>query len=202
MSTLYPPCKPSFGSMLTLASLSIGLGFGVAFAAGDDDGPQAHSDGLGAAVSDTFITGKVKAKFVGEDSLNNSQIVVTTTNGVVTLKGSASSQQAADIALEDAKTVEGVKSVDNELTTPHSNKTLAKTKRVMSDSWITTKVKSVLLADNVGNGVDVTVETTHGVVVLKGALPSQNAIDHVKDLAEQVESVKSVDTTQLVVAHK
>ncbi|HEY8085737.1 MAG TPA: BON domain-containing protein [Methylophilaceae bacterium] len=199
---IYPPCKPSFGSILTLATLSIGLGFGVAFAADEDAAPQAHSDGLGAVVSDTIITGKVKAKFVGEDSLTNSQIIVTTTNGVVTLKGSATSQDAANIALEDAKAVEGVKSVDNELTTPHSNKTLAKTKRVMSDSWITTKVKSVLLADNVGNGVDVTVETTHGVVALKGALPNQNAIDHVKELAGQVESVKSVDTTKLVVARK
>lgn len=198
---IYPPCKPSFSSLLTVSSLVVGLGFSVAYAA-DETAPQAHSDGLGAVVSDTVITGKVKAKFMGEDGLGKSQIVVNTTNGVVTLKGSASSQEAMNIAIEDANAVDGVRSVDNELTTPNSNKTMEKTKRVMSDSWITTKVKSAILADNVGNGVDVSVETKHGVVVLSGALPNQNAIDHVKNLAQRVDSVKSVDTEALIVAHK
>ncbi len=199
---IYPPCKPSFSGLVAVASMTAGLVFTVAYAAGDDTAPQAHSDGLGAVVSDTVITAKVKAKFMGEDSLGRSQIVVTTTNGIVTLKGTVTSQQGMDVALQDANTVDGVRSVDNELSTPHSNKALAKTRRFMSDSWITTKVKSVILADKVGNGVDVSVETTHGVVVLKGALPDQNAIDHVKVIAERVNDVKSVDTDGLVVAHQ
>jgi hyperosmotically inducible protein len=127
---------------------------------------------------------------------------VTTTNGVVTLDGTASSQEAANVAVADTSAVEGVKSVDNNLITPGSNKTIAKTKRIVSDSWITTKVKSLIFADNVSNGVDVSVATVHGVVVLKGALPDQNAIDHVKYLATQVNRVKSVDTTNLVIARQ
>jgi len=198
---IYPSCKPAFSSLLTVASLTVGLSFSVAYAA-DEAAPKAHSDGLGAVVSDTVITGKVKAKFMGEDGLSKSQITVTTTNGVVTLKGSASSPEAANMAIEDADTVEGVKSVDNELTTPNSSKSLEKTKRVMSDSWITAKVKSAILADNVGNGVDVSVETMYGVVVLTGTLPNQNAIDHVKNIARRVDSVKSVISDELVVARK
>jgi len=46
----------------------------------------------------------------------------------------------------------------------------------------------------------VSVTTTHGVVVLKGALASQDAIDHVKSLAEKVKGVKSVDTALLTVS--
>ena len=72
----------------------------------------------------------------------------------------------------------------------------------MSDSWITTKVKSEILADSVSKGFDVSVETIHGVVVLKGALANQDAVDHVKDIAEKVDGVKSVDTSALTVAVK
>ena len=198
---MYPPCNPSFSNLLTLATLATGLAFGVAYAAAEDAAPQAHSDGLGAVVSDTIITAKVKSRFMGEGSLGQSHVMVATTNGVVTLTGSVSSQQAMDVALVDANAVEGVKSVDNELTTPHSNKTLHKTRRLMADSWTTTKVKSAILADNFGNGVDVSVTTRHGVVVLKGALPNQNTVDHVKNIAERVNNVKSVDTSRLFVAH-
>lgn len=46
------------------------------------------------------------------------------------------------------------------------------------------------------------VKTIHGVVVLKGALANQEAIDHVKDIAEKIDGVKRVDTSGLTVAGK
>jgi hyperosmotically inducible periplasmic protein len=73
----------------------------------------------------------------------------------------------------------------------------AKTKRVASDSWITTKVKSELLADSVAKGFDVSVETKHGHVSLSGTLANNDAIEHVKDVAMKVKGVKSVDTSAL-----
>jgi hyperosmotically inducible protein len=57
-------------------------------------------------------------------------------------------------------------------------------------------------ADSVSKGFGVSVKTIHGVVVLKGALANQEAIDHVKDIAEKVEGVKRVDTSGLTVAGK
>ncbi|WP_019936772.1 BON domain-containing protein [Bordetella sp. FB-8] len=71
------------------------------------------------------------------------------------------------------------------------------TEHVASDSWITTKVKSELLADSVSKGFDVGVETTHGVVALSGKLANSGAIDHVKQIAQSVQGVKSVDTSAL-----
>ena len=166
------------------------------------DAPAPHSDSAGAAVSDTVITAKVKSQFLGEDRLKNSDISVTTTNGVVTLTGSAPGPDAKSDAERLARSVGGVKSVDDELRTPAAgpvtakvDRAAAKTRRAVSDSWITTKVKSEILADSVSKGFDVSVKTRHGVVVLKGALASQDAIDHVKDIAEKVKGVKSVDTT-------
>jgi hyperosmotically inducible protein len=75
----------------------------------------------------------------------------------------------------------------------------SKAERAVSDSWITTKVKSEILANSVSKAFNVSVKTKHGVVLLKGKLPSQDAIDLVKMIAEKVKGVKSVDVSGLVI---
>lgn len=188
---------------------SAGLAMLVAAApvlAADHDAPKAHSDSMGAAISDTGITAKVKAKLAGAPGLKDADIHVTTTNGVVTLTGRAASAEGKDRAEELAEGVEGVKHVDNELSTPSGSQATATVKHAAagaaqgtSDGWITTKVKSALLADSVTKGFDVHVETTNGVVVLTGQLPNHDAVAHAKDVAEKIDGVKSVDTSGLTV---
>ena len=193
--------KTLWRNLLIVSGLTVGLGLATAEAASSDKSePQAKSDGVGALITDSVITTKVKSKMMGDKSLKNSDINVTTTNGVVTLEGTASNAKAKSLAAAEAKSIEGVKSVDNNLRTPGSSNTGAKTEQAMSDSWITTKVKSELLADSLSKGFKISVETKDGVVVLTGALASQNGIDHVKHIAGKVKGVKSVDTTTLVVA--
>ena len=77
-----------------------------------------------------------------------------------------------------------------------------KTERVASDSWITTKIKSELMANSVTKGFDVHVKTLHGTATLTGKLPTQDAIDQVKTTAQKVQGVKDVDTSGLIVAAK
>lgn len=187
---------------LTTIGVATSLGLClVANAAGSETGPTAHSDSVGAAISDSAITTKVKATYLGNERLKGSHIKVTTTNGVVTLTGSATGSDAKDAAEELAKGVDGVKSVDDELTTASStgsvHKAVAKTERVGSDSWITTKVKSEIMADSISKGFKVSVKTVNGVVMLSGVLPNDDAVAHVKDLAGKVEGVKSVKASQL-----
>jgi hyperosmotically inducible protein len=188
----------------TLVSLGVATALSVCMASGamaQEQSPTPHSDGVGAAVSDTAITAKVKSSFVGDDRLKGSHIKVVTTNGVVTLTGSAPTSDSKSAAEELAQTVKGVRSVDDQVSTPASGGTahraVATTERVGSDSWITTKVKSEITADSISKGFDVHVKTLHGVVMLRGTLPNKDAIDHVKDIAGKVEHVKSVDTTEL-----
>ncbi len=53
--------KVSFRNTLIVTGLIVGLGISTAYAASDDGSmPKAHSDGMGAAISDTAITAKVK----------------------------------------------------------------------------------------------------------------------------------------------
>jgi hyperosmotically inducible periplasmic protein len=66
-----------------------------------------------------------------------------------------------------------------------------------SDIRITTAVKSEIAADSSSKDSNVGVSTTNGVVVLTGTLATQDAIDHVKSVAENVKDVKSVDTSAL-----
>jgi hyperosmotically inducible periplasmic protein len=212
MNTLFN-YRVSNGNKLVVTSMIVGLlsGFvsiGLATAA-DESIPKAHSDGVIATLDDTAITAKVKAKLTSEAALKESNVSVTTTNGVVTLNGAAANSNAKSLAEKDAKLIEGVKSVDNNLTTPSSNKLEATTKqaaasteRVVSDSWITTKVKSELLADSVSKGFDVNVKTHHGVVKLTGTLANNDAVAHVKDIAKSVDGVKSVDTSNLIAANR
>ena len=77
-----------------------------------------------------------------------------------------------------------------------------KTERVVSDTWITTKVKSEILKSSLAKGFDVKVATLHGIVTLKGSLASSDVIDQVKAIAAKVKGVQSVDTSNLVVAAK
>ncbi|VVE82552.1 BON domain-containing protein [Pandoraea sputorum] len=74
-----------------------------------------------------------------------------------------------------------------------------RSERVMSDSWITTKVKSELLANSIGDGTSVSVKTTHGVVSLSGMLDSRDAVNDAKRIAGHVQGVKRVDSARLTV---
>ena len=71
---------------------------------------------------------------------------------------------------------------------------------MVSDSWITTKVKSEILANSVSKAFKVQVKTKYGMVTLAGKLPSQDAIDLVKLTAQNVKGVKSVDVSGLSIA--
>ncbi|MBX3724706.1 MAG: BON domain-containing protein [Xanthomonadales bacterium] len=69
----------------------------------------------------------------------------------------------------------------------------------VTDTWITTKVKSTLLADGDVAGTDINVTTVDGVVTLAGVLNSQAAVEKAIDLTRGIEGVVAVDTRALTV---
>ena len=70
----------------------------------------------------------------------------------------------------------------------------------VDDTWITTKVKASLLADDDVSGLTVEVETVNGVVTLDGNVESQAQIDKASQLAKGIKGVTSVDTSGLRIA--
>jgi osmotically-inducible protein OsmY len=69
----------------------------------------------GEAVTDSWITAKVKTQFVSEDALDGSDINVDTDNDVVTLRGTVPSESARQRAMEIARSTKGVQRVDDKL---------------------------------------------------------------------------------------
>lgn len=70
----------------------------------------------GELITDGWITTRVHSKFVGEDLLKDSDISVDTTDHVVTLHGTVMSAAGRARAVEQAKEVEGVHHVIDQLT--------------------------------------------------------------------------------------
>ena len=69
----------------------------------------------GKAVSDSWITTKVKSELATDKQVKATHIHVKTVEGIVTLTGTTKSQADIDRAVEDANKVKGVKQVVNNL---------------------------------------------------------------------------------------
>lgn len=75
------------------------------------------SDKARVAVKDSVITTKIKAAFVKDKTVSAMKVKVDTDDkGVVTLAGTAKSQAEIDQAVSLAKGVEGVTTVNNNIT--------------------------------------------------------------------------------------
>ncbi len=131
--------------------------------------------------------------------LNPFDIDIEVNNGVATLRGSVDNEVERDLAEELALGVENIREVDNKLEikpapvvsdTADSDNMSGKgdknTQRgfmqKVEDANVTAKVKSQLLWNSNTDGLDITVKTRNGVVMLSGYVKS----DAESQLAEQI----------------
>lgn len=169
-----------------------------------------QSETLGAALDDTGITAQVKGRLATDARTQPADISVETNNGVVTLTGNAPSASAKSAAEELARMVPDVKGVDNRINAPSAVGTMADNAEAaaaqagesIDDAWITTKVKSALLADPETKGLQIDVDTEQGVVSLSGEIETAAEQKQAVEIASQIEGVQAVDDTQLVVAKR
>jgi hyperosmotically inducible protein len=68
----------------------------------------------------------------------------------------------------------------------------------VDDSVITTKVKSLIAADDFLKSFQISVETYKGIVQLSGFVSSQNLVDKAGEIARSVKGVKSVKNNLIV----
>lgn len=163
------------------------------------------SRGAGAASDDSFIVAEIKSRLKGDPRMESTDIQVDSVNGTVILTGSTSSDEARQAAEEIALQVKGVSRVDNRLSSPsstntikeRSEETLQRTGRIASDSWITTKIRSSLLADPITKSMNIGVKTVEGVVSLSGQVETKAEYDRALQLAKGIKGVKRVNTAEL-----
>ncbi|MFZ3206157.1 MAG: BON domain-containing protein [Pseudomonas sp.] len=75
--------------------------------------------------------------------------------------------------------------------------TMDKAEEAVSDTWITSKVKSTLLADDSLSGLDIKVETNKGVVSLSGVVSSDAERDLAIAKAKEIKGVTAVSADGL-----
>lgn len=80
-----------------------------------------------------------------------------------------------------------------------TKETTQEVKGAVSDSWLTSKAKIALFADDRVAGKDVRVETVNGQIFLRGKIDSEEAKMAAADIAKGIEGVKSVKNDLQVV---
>ena len=165
----------------------------------------APNENVGAKIADTASSAAVEHKVAGNRHLAKTRISADTSARTVAPESTLdSTEQSAGET--PANSVDGVKSGDQLAMSSVASRTATdagdgatSNESADSDSRITTELKSQFAADSISKDVDIGVTTTQGVVVLTGTLVTQDAIDHVKNVAEKVKDVKSVDASAMTI---
>ena len=117
----------------------------------------------------TWLSTKVKSALLFHRNVSASKTEVFVKDGIVSLRGEASSMAQKDLTTEYAKDVEGVKVVRNEMTIAQTPAKPAETLgEKIDDASITAQVKSSLLSHRSTSALKTKVTTNDGVVTLSG----------------------------------
>lgn len=168
--------------------------------------PLASPDrSFGEVVDDATTTAAVKSKLLWNKHADGLSANVDTNRGKVTLTGTAHSKEAKDLAEKLARTTLGVKLVDNRLEIiaakpkedSEAKEESGTVGEAISDTWITTKVKSTFMYSTGVSSYDISVETKEGVVTLSGNVASAHERSLAIELAEALRGVKKVNAEAL-----
>ncbi|MEH6387986.1 BON domain-containing protein [Pseudomonas profundi] len=174
-----------------------------------EHGKAAGERSLAERMSDSTTTATIKSKLLWNSSTEGLDIHVDTENGVVTLTGETDSSASKELAERLAEDTDGVREIRNELqvTGEDANEaegTVAETAddagNAISDAWITSKVKSSYLFSRSLSGLDISVDTNNGKVVLEGSVDTDAEKDLAEQTAKNIRGVREVDSSALSVA--
>lgn len=161
---------------------------------------------FGEKVQDATITASVKSRLLWNSGTDGLDIHVDTNKGKVTLTGSADSNTEELLAARVARDTEGVVGVNNEIALagqPHAAANVrpanARIEGAVSDSWITSKVKSSLTLTRNIDSFGITVTTIDGVVSLHGVVDTAAEREHAVQVTHDIRGVKRVDANDLTV---
>ncbi|OLS59349.1 BON domain-containing protein [Pseudomonas putida] len=144
---------------------------------------------LGSKIDDSLIETKVAVNVAkaSPDLDQNSHIVVSSFNGVVLLAGQTPRADLKSLAEQTAGQVQKVKKVHNELQVLQPSSLLARN----NDAWLTTKIKTQMLADSSIPGSRIKVITENGIVYMLGLLTQAEA-NRATNLVQGVSGVQKI----------
>ena len=150
------------------------------------------------ANSDAWIHDKVKSALMFHRRVNANGTEVNVRDGVVTLRGDAVNQAQKELTTVYAKDVEGVKSVNNEMTVAKNPKKESTVKEDIDDASITAQVKLTLLYHRSTSAISTSVTTKKGVVTLYGKARNAAELKLATELANDVNGVAGVNNRMVI----
>jgi hyperosmotically inducible periplasmic protein len=152
-----------------------------------------------AANADTWIVRKVKLDLMFHRNVNAGKTIVEAKDGIVTLKGEASSAAQKELTAEYAKDIEGVKSVNNEMTVAATPVKAERTEgEKLDDASITAQVKTALTNHRSTSSLKTKVETRDGEVTLTGIAKNDAEKSLVTKLVNDILGVTNVKNQMTV----
>ena len=149
--------------------------------------PQAST--VGNVIDDTVLTTRVKSALMANPQVNSYDFKVETRKGEVMLSGFVNSQAELNQATAIVQAVDGVKSIQNNVTIKSGSATLG---NKVDDGITTAKVKAALLADPSIHSLDIRVVTRVDEVQLSGFVNNQQQMDRAMQAAAGVQGVRQV----------
>jgi hyperosmotically inducible protein len=150
------------------------------------------------ANSDAWLRDKVKTMLLFHRSVSAGTTEVDVKDGIVTLRGKATSQAQKDLTTEYTKDVEGVKDVKNEMTVTSPSKEARTVGEKIDDASITAQVKMALLYHRSTSALNTSVTTKKGVVTLGGKAKNAAEKDLATKFANDVNGVKGVNNRMTI----
>lgn len=161
--------------------------------------PRSRSE-IGQYLDDITTTAIIKSKLAAYKITTASKVTVDTKDGDVTLQGAVASKEIKDRAGEIALSTQGVNDVDNDLKIENPQTVGEKVEnsvvdatQAVSDTWISTKVRTLLTFSTDLPGSRVNVTTDKGKVILEGYARSEDQITKISDEVAEIVGVKEVD---------
>ena len=148
-----------------------------------------QSTTVGTEIDDSVVTARVKSALLADPDVKSFDFKVETRKGEVQLSGFVDNLTQVDRAIAIARTVAGVKNIDNKVTLKGAATTVG---NKVDDGIITATVKTALLADASIKSFDIAVATRKGEVQLSGFVDNQIQSDRAIEVARAVEGVRTV----------
>ena len=151
----------------------------------DDRGTRTLGSKFDDSLNETKVSVNIAKANIDLDK--NSHVVVTSYNGVVLLAGQTPRADLKALAEQAASEVQRVKKVHNEIQVLAPSSLLARN----NDAWLTTKIKTQMLADSAIPGSRIKVVTENGIVYLLGLLTQAEAT-RATNLVQGVSGVQKI----------
>ena len=148
---------------------------------------------------DGWIASKVRITLLMHRNVNATKTIVEVKDGVVTLRGPASSLAQKELTSEYVKDIDGVKTVQNEMTAlaapPQAERTLGEK---MDDASITGQIRTALKTHRSTFAATIGVETRNGEVTLTGIVQNEAAKSLIEKLVTDIVGVSTVNNLMTV----